>query len=77
MINRGALAQYSEVDMLLGAPLTDFSGNTIRKLELDPQGHLALRRKPLIRRLHCSFRRKLRKWSFCFEERREGVAAAR
>jgi hypothetical protein len=60
MINRGALAQYSEVDMLLGALLTDFSGNTVRKLELDPEGHLELRRKHLIRRLHCSFRMKLR-----------------
>jgi len=26
---------------------------------------------------HCSFLRKLRKWRFRFEERREGVAAAR
>jgi len=34
-------------------------------------------RKSRIKRSHCSFRRKLRKWRFRFDERREGVAAAR
>jgi len=38
---------------------------------------IALWRKSRIRISHCSFRRKLRKWRFRFEERREGVAAAR
>jgi len=42
-----------------------------------PDISYAVWRKSRIRRSHCSFHRKLRKWRFRFEECREGVAAAR
>jgi hypothetical protein len=37
MISKGALAEYSQVEMLLGALLRDFRATAVMKLELDPR----------------------------------------
>ena len=50
MINRGTLAKYSQVEMLLGAILNDMRVKVIMKLELDPRDPSTLKYNK--RRMH-------------------------